>query len=65
MHNLDIRLAIEEEELLFKDVAKHMGIHKSSFSRIMRNPLSAKNKLRIMKAIDELKGGAKDDADNS
>ena len=62
MQNLDIRLAIEREGLTFKQIAEQMGIHKCSFSRIMRDPLSTKNKIRILKAIDELKGGDNDDA---
>lgn len=64
MENLDIRLAIEEAGFQFKDIAHQIGIHKCSFSRIMRYPLSTENKIRILKAIDEMKGGQKHDVNN-
>lgn len=55
MENLEIRLMIAESGLKYKDIAKKIGICISHMSRIMSAPLSQRNRVRIINAIEELK----------
>lgn len=55
MENLDIRLMIAESGLKHKDIAKKIGISAVHLSRLMGSPLSQKNRIRIINAIEELK----------
>lgn len=57
MENLDIRLMVSENKLHYKDIANIMGVGQSWLSRLMASPLSLQNKLRIVDAIEQLKGG--------
>ena len=55
MKNIDIRLMISDAGLMHKDIAEQIGIRPTSFSRLLRSPLSQKDRLRIIKAIETLK----------
>ena len=55
MENLDIRLLVKESGLTYRAIAKEMGIHYGSLSRLMRKPLSPENRIRILTAIDRLR----------
>ena len=55
MENLDIRLIVSESGLKYKDIAKEMNISREWLSRLMRNTLSPKNKVRILTAVETLK----------
>lgn len=57
MQNLDVRIAVNDSGLTYKEIAERMGIHRGSLSRLMRTPLNSKNKARILAAIQ-----GKDDA---
>jgi len=52
--NEDIRAAIRDNDLLFKDIAAAFGITPESFSRWLRKELTAGRKRRILKVIKEL-----------
>lgn len=55
MENIDIRLAVSESSLKYRDIAKVMGVGANYLSRIMRKPLSQYHRERILQAIEELK----------
>ena len=55
MRNLDIRLMISNNGLKHKDVADEMNISETWLSRLLRNELTAANKIRIMAAIRRLR----------
>lgn len=57
MENLDIRLLVSESGLRYKDIAKTMEICPEYLSRMMKKPLSLRNKARILDAIEKLRGG--------
>lgn len=57
MRNLDIRIIVSESGLLYKDVARQMGISRVWLAKLMRYDLTPANKERIMKAIRELNKG--------
>ena len=54
MENLDIRLLLHENGILHKELAAAIGIREDSFSRLMRKPLSAWQRERILAAVDIL-----------
>lgn len=54
MQNLDIRILISDYNLKHKDVADEMNISRQHLSRLLRNELTAKNRLRVMAAISKL-----------
>lgn len=55
MKNIDVRIAISDNGLLHKDVAKEMGISPEWFSRLLRDDLTPENWIRISKAIERMK----------
>ena len=64
MNNLDVRILVSNSHLLYRDIADQMNISRTHLSRLMREPLSANNKIRVLRAIEELKAEgveAKDD----
>ena len=61
MKNLDIRILVSENRLTYKDIADEMNISREWLSRLMRNDLSVKNRVRILQAIGRLMKGADQD----
>ena len=57
MENLNIRLMVKESGVTYRRIAKEIGVSTSYLSRIMSKPLSTKNQLRIMNALEKLKSG--------
>lgn len=55
MENVDIRLLVSDSGLTYKDIAKEIGIHRGSLSRLMSRQLSPENRIRILTAIDQIK----------
>ena len=55
MENVDIRLLVSDSGLTYKAIAKEIGIHRGSLSRLMRTQLSPENRIRILTAIDQIK----------
>ena len=55
MNNLDIRIAIEESNFKYWQVANKLKITDGNFSRLLRNELDQENKNKILKAIEELR----------
>ena len=55
MNNLDIRDAIEKNNLKYWEVANKLKITDGNFSRLLRVELPKYEKIRIMQAIKELK----------
>lgn len=53
--NLDIRLHIAESGLLYKDVARQMGVSRVYLSRVLKDPLKPGMRERILAAVSELK----------
>lgn len=65
MNNLDIRMLVSDHGLKYKDIADEMNICRQHLSRLMREPLSVDNKIRVLRAIERLtNGGENYDADN-
>lgn len=56
MRNLDIRVMVSESGLKYTDIAQVMGISRQYLSLLMRYDLTPKNRERILRAIEELKG---------
>ena len=56
MRNLDIRVMVAGSGLKYKDIAEVMGISRQYLSLLMRYDLTPKNRERILRAIEELKG---------
>lgn len=54
MENLDIRLMLSDYKIRHIEVARELGIKKSSFSRLMSKPLSERSRVRVMAAIDRI-----------
>ena len=54
MENLSIRIQVKESGITYREIAAEMGITHSYLSRLMRTELSAKNKLRMLDAINRL-----------
>ena len=52
--NLDVRLAIDQNELLHKDVAAAMGINRCTLSRQLAKPLKPMQRERILAAVETL-----------
>lgn len=55
MENIDVRAAVLESGLKYKAIAYEMGISPEWLSKLMKKPLSADNKNRILYAINALK----------
>lgn len=55
MENLDIRLTLHDSGIHHSEVAAAIGIRADSFSRMMRKPLKAEQRERILAAISVLK----------
>ena len=58
MFNLDIRAAIKKARIFNYEVAAHLGISETSFSRMLRKELSDEEKKQIFAAIEQLAKGA-------
>lgn len=52
MENIDIRIIISDSKVHYKEIAKIMKVCPEHLSRLMAEPLSMKNKLRIIEAIE-------------
>ena len=61
MQNLDIRTLVKECGVQYQSIAKELGVTPVWMSRMMSRPLSASNKIRILRAIDKLKSESKDE----
>lgn len=55
MTNLNIRLTVSNSGVTYKEIAEVLGISRSYLSRLMSKPLSVKNELRILEAIERIK----------
>lgn len=55
MRNQDIRFAIKASRLYYHEVAERLGLHESTFYRLLRSQLTPKQKDQIIQAIDDLK----------
>ena len=55
MRNEDIRFAIKESRLFYHEVAEALGLHESTFYRLLRTHLRPIQKEQIYKAIEDLK----------
>ena len=60
MKNLDIRMLVSENGLRYKDIADEMNITPEYLSRLLRKELTYENKIRVMRAIDQLQKGAEE-----
>lgn len=60
MKNLDIRMLVSENGLRYKDIADEMNITPEYLSRLLRKELTSENKIRVMRAIDQLQKGAEE-----
>lgn len=56
MENIDIRLMVAELGLKYRDIAEEMNISPTWLSALMRKPLSEHDRVRIIGAIDRLRG---------
>lgn len=56
MKNIDIRMMVYDSGVHYKEIAQELGICPEHLSRLMKNELSHKNKIRIIDAIEKLKG---------
>lgn len=54
MKNLDIRLAVSDSGLTYRELAAEMGISACHLSRLMGHDLKPANRERILAAIDKL-----------
>lgn len=54
MVNQDIRQKVFIAEISYRDIAKRLGFRANYLSRIMRYPLSDRNRKRIEEAVDEI-----------
>ena len=61
MKNLDIRMLVSEKGLQYKDIAREMCISPEWLSRLLRFTLTPEDKLRIMNAIERLRGVERND----
>lgn len=59
MENIDIRTMVYDSGVHYKEIAEEMGICPEHLSRLMKEELSQKNKIRIIDAIEKLKGEEK------
>lgn len=55
MRNQDIRSEIKLARLFYHEVAEQLGVHESSFYRLLRTRLTPKQKEEIRVAIHDLK----------
>lgn len=60
MKNLDIRMLVSDNGLRYKDIADEMNISPEHLSRLLRKELTSENKIRVMRAIDQLQKGAEE-----
>ncbi len=54
MENLEIRLLVSSNKLKYTNIADALGITRQHLCRLMRYPLSASNRVRILTAIERL-----------
>lgn len=65
MENLDIRVRVYDSGITYRAIADKLGVTPEYLSRLMRKPLSDKNKQRIAKALDELESRGETDGNSS
>ena len=58
MKNIDVRIAVSDAGLKYKDIAQELGISPEWLSRLMRYTLTAENKALIMETVERMKGAA-------
>lgn len=56
MENLSVRVAVSDSGFTYRQIAAEMGVSSVYLSKLMGNQLSVKNKLRILSALEHLKG---------
>jgi predicted XRE-type DNA-binding protein len=56
MKNLDLRQAVEQSGLKYQAIAAAMGVSASWLCRLMKKDLSPEEKIRILSAIQRLRG---------
>ena len=54
MENLDVRLTVSEYGVTYRQIARVMGITPEHLSHLMGEELSAKNRDRIYRAIEQV-----------
>ena len=54
MKNLDIRIAVADKGITYRQIAEVIGITPVYLSRVMAKELKANMRMRILNAIDEL-----------
>lgn len=52
--NVDIRALAKSKGVCMWQIAERYGLHESNFSRLLRHPLSASDRSRIVTIINEL-----------
>ena len=55
MNNLDVRLMVSDAGIRYRDIAKAMNVTPEWLSKLLRDPLSAYNKSRVLDAIESVK----------
>jgi len=55
--NLDIRMMVSDYGMKYRDIADEMNISRQHLSRLLRYELTPDNKIRVMRAIDNLARG--------
>jgi hypothetical protein len=55
MRNQDIRLEIKSSRLYYNEVSDRLGIHESTFYRLLRTQLTHKQREQIIEVINVLK----------
>jgi predicted transcriptional regulator len=55
MRNEDIRFEIKASRLYYHEISECLGMHESTFYRLLRSQLTARQKEQILKTIRELK----------
>jgi orotate phosphoribosyltransferase-like protein len=61
LENLEIRILVKNNGLKYKDIADEMNICPEHLSRLLRKEMTIENKIRVMRAIDQLRKGAEAD----
>jgi predicted transcriptional regulator len=55
VRNQDIRFEIKASRLYYHEVSERLGMHESTLYRLLRSQLTAKQRERIFKTINDLK----------
>lgn len=61
LENIEIRMMVSEARLTYRQIARHIGVTSEYLSKCMRYPLKPTMYLRVVKAINDLRGDRLDD----